>query len=144
MRMLVGVSLLIAFTLATGCAADEQPTLNEAAVAASAEARDLIDDLVKDEYRARMAKQSARKVMLTIADYYANVAAQRNELVKLSGKSSTTRADCQPVLDSLKALRIQFSEQLIDEWLLVRAWMTPDEWVSFNTRLQGNMGLSAN
>jgi hypothetical protein len=140
MRILLGVTLLLALGFATGCSSDDKPaTLQDAALDASGNATSIIDDVVKDEHRARMAKQGAEQVMMTIANYYANVAAQRKELVKIAGDSEATRADCQPVLDNMKAIRKQFSNRLVDEWLLVRAWMTPDEWVSFNTKLQRKM-----
>lgn len=140
MRILLGVTLLLALGFATGCRSDDKPaTLQDAALDASGDATSIIDDVVKDEHRARMAKQGAEQVMMTIAEYYSNVAARRNELVKMAGDPEATRADCQKVLDEAKAQRLQFSSQLVDEWLLVRAWMTPDEWVTFNTKLQRRM-----
>jgi hypothetical protein len=132
--------LLLALGFATGCSSQDSPaTLQEAAIDASGEAQSIIEDVVPDEYRARMAKKSAEQVMLTTAEFYASLAAQRNRLIELMGDPETTKADCQPVLDATKAIRKQMSNRLVDEWLLVRAWMTPDEWKTFNTRLQRTM-----
>jgi hypothetical protein len=140
MRIPVGVMLFLAVFLAAGCGGGEtQPTLQEAAYMASSDARKIIDRVVEDEHRAEMAKAAARRVMMFVADYYANVAAQRNELVKMMGDPATTKEDAQAVLATLKDLRRGFSTKLVDQWLLVRAWMTPEEWTTFNKKLQSRM-----
>lgn len=143
MRKTTGMTLFLAL-LAAGCAGgsgDEVQDSMDASSLASAEAVEIIDDVVEDPHRAAMAKRSAMKTHETIRLFYENVVKQRNELIHIMGRRGVTREDCQPVLTNLAKLREQFREQTINSWLGVRASMTTDEWLAFNTRLQSSMDL---
>jgi len=144
MRATTGVFLLLALFATAGCSGgsgSDVLAVRDSAIRTSDEAVEIIDAVVEDEDRAKMAKQAARKTKQAIVSFYANVIVQRDELTNVMGKPGVTKADCQPILANLQKLRTQHRERMIDSWLMVRTWMTPGEWVTFNTRLQRSMDL---
>ena len=137
--------LLSLLLLAGGCASEEEKslTLTEAAIAMAGGAQRIVDDVVEDEHRAAMAKTALTKVNLLISELYRLTMAHRDELFHRSADPTAPRAELEGILASLHRERADVRERMIDAKLLVRAWMTPEEWVEFNRRLQDEMGVEA-
>ena len=137
--------LLTLLFLAGGCASEEEKslTLTEAAIAIAGGAQRIVDDVVADEHRAGMAKAALVRVELIVADHYRQTIAHRDELFHRSADPEASPAELRGILASLRRARAETRERMIDEWLLARAWMTPEEWVEFNRKVQDDMGVEA-